>query len=127
MNLLDAVRGRAPAVALSTPLREVLAALEIHGDAVTGHVDRMPFGLLHLDLAPGGPAVPYRLAASGGGFTLDLLLSRVDPLPVALTDPSGFLRPATRHADDTGAWLEPGAGAVAVQADLALQIGRAHV
>ncbi|TQM37013.1 hypothetical protein [Pseudonocardia cypriaca] len=122
MNLLDAVGARAPAVALSTPLRALLAALEIHGETVTGRVDRMPFGLLHLDLAPGGPAVPYRLTTAGDGFALDLLLSRVDPLPAALTDPTSFLRPATRHTDATGAWLEPAAGAVRVQADLALRI-----
>jgi hypothetical protein len=122
VNLLEAIGAGAPAVAVSTPLRELLAALEIHGDTVAGHVDRMPFGLLHLDLAPGGPAVPYRLVTAGGGFTLDLLLSRIDPLPVALTDPTGFLRPATRHADATGVWLEPAAGAVGVQAELALRI-----
>jgi len=81
--------------------------------AVTGHVDGMPFGLLHLDLAPGGPVVPYRLHASGGGFVRDLLLSRVDPLPVAVTDTDRVLRPAIRHADATGAWLELATGTLA--------------
>jgi hypothetical protein len=147
-TLLELLGAAAAPVPLSVPVRELLAALVVdpttlaewtdggagaqQGD-VTGHIDRVLCGMFHLDLAPGGPSVPFHLKplASPDGFQIDLLISRVEPLAAVfgLSDPSGLLRPGIYHSsppDGPGQWpaewLEPTAGAVTLAADLAVRI-----